>query len=413
MPRLTLLFARRYLFSKKSHSVINIIAGVSALAVAIPAQGKVFAIDSIPTDRLRAIPGVAQWSFSLEENALFEYRDRQYIGVMRGVDSLFAEVVPIDSLITQGNYRLRFGELPEACVGQGVAYTLGIRTTFNDPISIYVPRSGRFSMMMPQSLYRKGNLFPSGVFALEAEVDGNYMIVPLDFAQKLLDNAGKASSMAIRLNEGYSPESVRPAVAALLGDQFEVLTRYQQKAEFYRIMMYEKWGIYFIILLVLIVASFSLIGSLVMLIIDKRKDTRTLLTMLGIILGMLRSPKAHHGNVSACSLCYSCSGVCPAKIDLGEQIYKWRQQLDALHLADPKKKAAVKGMDAAMASPKRFYGAIALARTAEKLPRPLLENGLNPWSAPGRALPRFARESFNARWKREGCTPAAKTKDDE
>lgn len=320
MPRLTLLFARRYLFSKKSHSVINIIAGVSALAVAIPvaamvillsvfngfeglirsmyksfdpdllvtpAQGKVFAIDSIPTDRLRAIPGVAQWSFSLEENALFEYRDRQYIGVMRGVDSLFAEVVPIDSLITQGNYRLRFGELPEACVGQGVAYTLGIRTTFNDPISIYVPRSGRFSMMMPQSLYRKGNLFPSGVFALEAEVDGKYIIVPLDFAQKLLDNAGKASSMAIRLNEGYSPESVRPAVAALLGDQFEVLTRYQQKAEFYRIMMYEKWGIYFIILLVLIVASFSLIGSLVMLIIDKRKDTRTLLTM-GADIPLLR-----------------------------------------------------------------------------------------------------------------------------
>ena len=120
MPRLTLLFARRYLFSKKSHSVINIIAGVSALAVAIPVaamvillsvfngfeglirsmyksfdpdllvtptQGKVFAMDSIPADRLRAIPGVAQWSFSLEENALFEYRDRQYIGVMRGIST--------------------------------------------------------------------------------------------------------------------------------------------------------------------------------------------------------------------------------------------------------------------------------------------------------------------------------------
>lgn len=320
MPRLTLLFARRYLFSKKSHSVINIIAGVSALAVAIPVaamvillsvfngfeglirsmyksfdpdllvtptQGKVFAMDSIPADRLRAIPGVAQWSFSLEENALFEYRDRQYIGVMRGVDSLFAEVVPIDTLITQGNYRLRFGELPEACVGQGIAYTLGIRTTFNDPIVIYVPRSGKFSLMMPQSLYRKGLLFPSGVFALEAEVDGKYMIVPIDFAQNLLDNKGKASSLSIRLDDGYSPESVRPAVAALLGDQFEVLTRYQQKAEFYRIMMYEKWGIYFIILLVLIVASFSLIGSLVMLIIDKRKDIRTLLTM-GADIPLLR-----------------------------------------------------------------------------------------------------------------------------
>ena len=94
---------------------------------------------------------------------------------------------------------------------------------------------------MPQSLYRKGLLFPSGVFALEAEVDGKYMIVPIDFAQNLLDNKGKSSSLSIRLDDGYSPESVRPAVAALLGDQFKVLTRYQQKAEFYRIMMYEKW----------------------------------------------------------------------------------------------------------------------------------------------------------------------------
>lgn len=121
---------------------------------------------------------------------------------------------------------------------------------------------------------------------------------------------------------------------------------------------------------------------------------------LGINLSMLRSPKLHHGNVSACSLCYSCSGVCPAKIDLGEQIYLWRQQLDALHLADPVKKAAVKGMDFVMAGPGRFYGAIACARAAEKLPRGMVENRLNPWSAPGRAMPRFARETFNAQWKR-------------
>ncbi len=96
----------------------------------------------------------------------------------------------------------------------------------------------------------------------------------------------------------------------------------------------------------------------------------------------------------------SCSGVCPAKIDLGEQIYLWRQQLDALHLADPTKKAAVKGMDFVMAGPGRFYGAIACARAAEKLPRGMVENSLNPWSAPGRAMPRFARETFNAQWKR-------------
>ena len=146
MPHLSLLFARRYLFSKKSHSVINVISGVSAVAVAVPvmamvillsvfngfeglirdmyksfdpdilitpSSGKVFDTDSVPQQRLAEVPGVEAWSFSLEENALFEYRDRQYIGVMRGVDSLFATVVPIDSLLTEGRYRLRFGELPE------------------------------------------------------------------------------------------------------------------------------------------------------------------------------------------------------------------------------------------------------------------------------------------------------------
>ena len=121
---------------------------------------------------------------------------------------------------------------------------------------------------------------------------------------------------------------------------------------------------------------------------------------LGINLGMLRSPKLHHGNVSACSLCYSCSDVCPAQIDLGEQIYMWRQQLDGMHLADPVKKLSVKGMDFVMGGRRRFYGGIALARAAEKLPCFVLENGLNPWSAPGRAMPPFAPKTFNGWWKK-------------
>lgn len=121
---------------------------------------------------------------------------------------------------------------------------------------------------------------------------------------------------------------------------------------------------------------------------------------LGINLSMLRSPELHRGNVSACSLCYSCSEVCPAKIDLGEQIYMWRQQLDALGLADRKKKLAVKGMDFVMNGTRRFYGGIALARAAGKLPRFVVENVLNPWSAPGRAMPPFAPQTFNAWWKK-------------
>ena len=312
MPRLPLFFARRYLFSKKSHSVINIVSGVSAFSVAIPVmamvillsvfngfegliksmyrsfdpdiritpvRGKVFPIDSLPRERFLAIDGVRDAAYALEDNAVFEYRDRQAFGTMCGVDSLYRQVVPLDSLRTEGVFQLQFGDFPEAYVGQGMAYALGIRVNLNSPISVYVPRRGRVSPLLPYSFYKKQNIFPSGVFALEAEVDGKYVIVPLHFAQQLLDYPGQASSVAIRLEADASPQRVQQQIGQWLGDDYKLQSRYQQKESFYRIMMYEKWGIYFIILLVLVIASFSLIGSLVMLIIEKRKDSQTLVTM--------------------------------------------------------------------------------------------------------------------------------------
>lgn len=312
MPRLPLFFARRYLFSKKSHSVINIVSGVSAFSVAIPVmamvillsvfngfegliksmyrsfdpdiritpvRGKVFPIDSLPRERFLAIDGVRDAAYALEDNAVFEYRDRQAFGTMCGVDSLYRQVVPLDSLRTEGVFQLQFGDFPEAYVGQGMAYALGIRVNLNSPISVYVPRRGRVSPLLPYSFYKKQNIFPSGVFALEAEVDGKYVIVPLHFAQELLDYPGQASSVAIRLEADASPQRVQQQIGQWLGDDYKIQSRYQQKESFYRIMMYEKWGIYFIILLVLVIASFSLIGSLVMLIVEKRKDSQTLVTM--------------------------------------------------------------------------------------------------------------------------------------
>ena len=306
MPRLPLFFARHYLFSKKSHSVINIVSGVSAFSVAIPVmamvillsvfngfegliksmyrsfdpdiritpvRGKVFPIDSLPRERFLAIDGVRDAAYALEDNAVFEYRDRQAFGTMCGVDSLYRQVVPLDSLRTEGVFQLQFGDFPEAYVGQGMAYALGIRVNLNSPISVYVPRRGRVSPLLPYSFYKKQNIFPSGVFALEAEVDGKYVIVPLHFAQELLDYPGQASSVAIRLEADASPQRVQQQIGQWLGDDYKIQSRYQQKESFYRIMMYEKWGIYFIILLVLV------IGSLVMLIIEKRKDSQTLVTM--------------------------------------------------------------------------------------------------------------------------------------
>ena len=163
MPRLPLFFARRYLFSRKSHSVINIISGVSAFSVAVPviamvvllsvfngfegliktmyrsfdpdlaimpARGQVFATDSVPRDELLRIDGVREVSYSLDGNALLEYRGHQFFGMIRGVDSLYAEVVPVDSMTVEGQYRLRFGDMPEAFVGQGVAPGSAVRSPF-------------------------------------------------------------------------------------------------------------------------------------------------------------------------------------------------------------------------------------------------------------------------------------------
>ena len=273
MPRLPLFFARRYLFSKKSHSVINIVSGVSAFSVAIPVmamvillsvfngfegliksmyrsfdpdiritpvRGKVFPIDSLPRERFLAIDGVRDAAYALEDNAVFEYRDRQAFGTMCGVDSLYRQVVPLDSLRTEGVFQLQFGDFPEAYVGQGMAYALGIRVNLNSPISVYVPRRGRVSPLLPYSFYKKQNIFPSGVFALEAEVDGKYVIVPLHFAQQLLDYPGQASSVAIRLEADASPQRVQQQIGQWLGDDYKIQSRYQQKESFYRIMMYEK-----------------------------------------------------------------------------------------------------------------------------------------------------------------------------
>lgn len=313
MPRLPLYFARRYLFSKKSHSIINIISGVSAFAVAIPvaamvillsvfngfegltkqmyksfdpdllitpARGKVFGIDSVQRARLMQVDGVQEASYSLEENVLFTYRGRQAVGIMRGVDSLYERVVPLDGIVRQGQYRLRFGEFREAVVGQGMAYKLGLYSpALSSAIEIYAPRRGRISPLLLQSFYKKESIFPSGIFELEAQTDEQYVIVDLGFAQRILDHEGRASAVSVRLTDGADAQQVQAGLQRLLGDGFKIQTRFQQKESFYRIMTYEKWGIYFIILLVLVIASFSLVGSLVMLIIDKRKDMRTLITM--------------------------------------------------------------------------------------------------------------------------------------
>ena len=312
--RLSLFFAKRYLFSRKSHSVINLVSGISSFTVAIPvmamvvllsvfngfdskirsmyqhfdppieitpAKGKVFSLDWLDIAALRRVNGVSQVSYTLEETGLFQYRDRQYIATLKGVDSLFTEVVPIREMVTQGDYALKFGDIDQAVLGQGVAVTLSVNTMLTVPMSVYMPRRGRSVAFLPIDMYRQKEIFPAGVFAVDGETDSKYVLAPLEFVQNLLDYDGRmVSAIAVGLTPRSDPVRVRQEIVRILGNDFQVRTRLQQKEELYRLMQYEKWGIYFIILLVLVIASFSVIGSLIMIIIDKKKDTETLV-MLG------------------------------------------------------------------------------------------------------------------------------------
>jgi lipoprotein-releasing system permease protein len=311
--RLSLLIARRYLFSRKSHSVINLISGVSALTVAIPvmalvvllsvfngldslvrsmyrhfdpdiaitpAAGRFFSVDTLDLASIRALDGVAGISFTLEENALFEYRGRQQTGILKGVDTLFRRVVPIEEMVASGEYALHFGDLDQALVGQGMANNLQMNVGLNEPLQIYVARRGRITPGLSIGMYRQETLFPAGTFVLDNDTDSRYVLVPLGCARRLLGRDDRAvSTVIVGLKAGVDPDRARQRIARAAGDSFRVLTRYQQKEDIYRLMQYEKWGIWFIILLVLLIASFGIIGSLIMIVIDKRKDTATLVTL--------------------------------------------------------------------------------------------------------------------------------------
>ncbi|MBQ5372315.1 MAG: ABC transporter permease, partial [Rikenellaceae bacterium] len=306
---LSLLFARRYLFSAKSHSVINVISAVSVVAVGVPVaamiilmsvfngftalvdgmqsafdadlevrprEGKTFAIEALPTDSLRSVAGVRGVSFALEQSALAEYGGRQVVVTVRGVDSDYSDVLPMDEYVRTGDFELRLGEIEQACVGSGVAYQLGVRTFLDTPLNLYSPRRGEISTLLPFDAYTSRRTWPSGVFTISGDVDNAYILTTIELAQSLFDYDGRASQLLIDVRDEESIERTRDEVQRVVGEEFRVVTRLEQQAALYRIMKYEKWGIFFISLLVLIIASFSIVGSLAMLIIDKRDNIATL-----------------------------------------------------------------------------------------------------------------------------------------
>lgn len=301
--------SKRYLFSKKSQNVINIISGISVAGVVtgtmalivilsvfngfddlikslystfdpeikiIPAEGKTFSPSSASFTAVRNHRNVLHFSEVLEENVLLRYGERQYIATMKGVDDEFADVIGIDTMIIDGSFTLRESNRPMAVIGQGVAYYLGIGLTFINPINVYsIKRTGSIPMNPEQAISRKF-IFPSGIFSIEQEHNIKYIIVPISFARDLLGYNDEVSAVELKLRSGTDIKLFQNEIKKIIGNEFLVQNRNDQNALFYRIMRSEKWAIFFILTFILIVASFNIIGSLTMLMLDKKEDIRTL-----------------------------------------------------------------------------------------------------------------------------------------
>ncbi len=201
---------------------------------------------------------------------------RQATATVRGVDDAYGEVFPLEEATTAGEWRVRTGDLEHMVVGQAMAHQLGVRSLADADVVLYALRRGTFSSLLPMENYTRRTVPVVGAFSLDLETERQYVLVSLRLAREVFRYPGGASGVVVRLASGTDARAVRRAVRAVAGEDFRVLTRDEQRASFYRIMAYEKWGIFFLTLLVLVVASFSVVGALSMLIVEKRRDIGTL-----------------------------------------------------------------------------------------------------------------------------------------
>jgi len=308
-----LYIARRYLLAKKKQNAINIISAISVVGVMVgtlalvivlsvfngfdtvvkslfssfdpdvrisSAEGKTFLPTAAVLSNLRDIPGVEAVSEVLEENVLLLYGEKQHIATIKGVDDHFQDVTGLDSMVYDGSMKLTDENRPYAVVGQGVAYNLSIGLSFIDPLFVYtIDRTSRFNMAQPEEAIRRDFIYPSGIFAIEKEYDSRYVIVPIGFARELLSYEDEVSFLEVKLDAAFPPGKVQEEIAAVMGEGYLVQNREQQNELFYKVMKSEKWAIFMILTFILIIASFNIIGSLSMLIIDKKGDIATLRNM--------------------------------------------------------------------------------------------------------------------------------------
>ena len=305
--------ARRYLFSKKSTHAINIISGISVVGVAVttmalvvtlsvfngfhdlvasfftqmdpqlkvtPVEGKTCGADDPLLTKIRRLPPVAVATECLQDQALAVYEDRQQMVIVKGVADNFDSLTHIREILEgDGEYALHAADMDYGIPGLGVAYQLGLGYEYVGPLKIFAPRrEGQLNMANPTDGFIQEELFSPGVVfcMLQGKYDKNYILTSLAFTQRLFDREGQISSLELRLKPGSDFDAVKQQMQQIAGSRFLVLDRYEQQDDTFRIMKVEKLIAYIFLTFILMIACFNIIGSLSMLIIDKRDDVQTL-----------------------------------------------------------------------------------------------------------------------------------------
>lgn len=305
--------AKRYLFSKKKHNAINIISGVSVCGVALATmalvctlsvfngfqdmvatfftsfdpelkitvnEGKVFNPTDAHYQELKKMVEVKVCTQTLEENAMVQYKDRQTMAVIKGVQENFEKLTSIDSiLIGNGLFMLHDTIADYGVMGVELVSTLGCGVQFLDPLQVYVPkRDAEVDLVNPSNSFNMEYLYSPGVvFAVkQRKYDSQYIITSLAFARKLLNYTNQVSAIELKLMPNADIDKAKEKIQKLIGPRFQVKNRYEQQEDVFQIMKIEKFISYLFLTFILMIACFNVIGSLSMLILDKKDDVDTL-----------------------------------------------------------------------------------------------------------------------------------------
>jgi lipoprotein-releasing system permease protein len=310
--RLPLFIANRYLLAKKSHNLINIITWISILGISVgsfalivvlsafnglekvissmnnsltpdlqiaAAKGKTIDLTAFPLGQLKDIQGVDYVIPTITEDALFRANDKQHIGQVKGVGVEYQEIERLNEIV-YGENGLQLSDDEEhsfAVPGAGVAWYLGINA-YNPyaMVRVYVPKRGNASQMSLENSFNSDVLTVRSVFATEQEQDEKLVLVPFNWLSELLEYENKASNVELFTASNTNINKVKKDVKAVIGEDYTVKNQQEQQETLYRIMRSEKWAVYVILTFILILATFNVVGSLSMLMIDKRKDTEIL-----------------------------------------------------------------------------------------------------------------------------------------